>query len=62
MQPIVSLVFMDKYIPWFIVLNLGHLFNQIIERSQNFHLIVTAQQEPQPQQQNNHDCSWVETK
>ena len=25
-------------------------------------LIVTAQQQPQPQQQNNHNCSWVETK
>ena len=24
--------------------------------------IVTAQQQPQPQQQNNHNCSWVETK
>ena len=24
--------------------------------------IVTAQQKPQPQQQNNHNCSWVETK
>ena len=22
-------------------------------------LIVTAQQQPQPQQQNNHNCSWV---
>ena len=22
--------------------------------------IVTAQQQPQPQQQNNHNCSWVE--
>ena len=35
---------------------------------QNRHLattlinIVTAQQQPQPQQQNNHNCSWVETK
>ena len=25
-------------------------------------LIVTAQQQPQPQQQNKHNCSWVETK
>ena len=24
--------------------------------------IVTAQQQPQPQQQNNHNCCWVETK
>ena len=24
--------------------------------------IVTAQKQPQPQQQNNHNCSWVETK
>ena len=24
--------------------------------------IVTAQQQPQPQQQNNLNCSWVETK
>ena len=24
--------------------------------------IVTAQQQPQPQQQNNQNCSWVETK
>ena len=24
--------------------------------------IVTAQQQPQPQRQNNHNCSWVETK
>ena len=24
--------------------------------------IVTAQQQPQPQQQKNHNCSWVETK
>ena len=24
--------------------------------------IVTAQQQPQPKQQNNHNCSWVETK
>ena len=24
--------------------------------------IVTAQQQPQPQQQNNHNCSWFETK
>ena len=24
--------------------------------------VVTAQQQPQPQQQNNHNCSWVETK
>ena len=27
-----------------------------------FTAIVTAQQQPQPQQQNNHNCSWVETK
>ena len=27
-----------------------------------FGVIVTAQQQPQPQQQNNHNCSWVETK
>ena len=26
------------------------------------HVFVTAQQQPQPQQQNNHNCSWVETK
>ena len=25
-------------------------------------VFVTAQQQPQPQQQNNHNCSWVETK
>ena len=25
-------------------------------------LIVTAQQQPHPQRQNNHNCSWVETK
>ena len=25
-------------------------------------LVVTAQQQSQPQQQNNHNCSWVETK
>ena len=25
-------------------------------------LIVTAQQQPQPQQQNNQNCSWFETK
>ena len=25
-------------------------------------IIVTAQQQPQPQQQNNQNCSWVETK
>ena len=24
-------------------------------------VIVTAQQQPQPRQQNNHNCSWVET-
>ena len=24
--------------------------------------MVTAQQQPQPQQQNNHNCSWAETK
>ena len=24
--------------------------------------IITAKQQPQPQQQNNHNCSWVETK
>ena len=24
--------------------------------------IVTGQQQPQPQQQNNRNCSWVETK
>ena len=24
--------------------------------------IITAQKQPQPQQQNNHNCSWVETK
>ena len=24
--------------------------------------VVTAQQQPQPQQQNNQNCSWVETK
>ena len=24
--------------------------------------IVTAQQQPQPHQQNNNNCSWVETK
>ena len=26
------------------------------------YVIVTAKQQPQPQQQNNHNCSWVETK
>ena len=26
------------------------------------YLIVTAQQQPQPQQQSNHNFSWVETK
>ena len=26
------------------------------------YLIVTAQQQPQPLQQNNHNCSWFETK
>ena len=31
----------------------------IVQLSRN---IVTAQQQPQPQQQNNHNCSWVETK
>ena len=25
-------------------------------------IIVTAQQQPQSQQQNDHNCSWVETK
>ena len=29
---------------------------------QTLSFIVTAQQQPQPQQQNNHNCSWVETK
>ena len=24
--------------------------------------IVTAEQQPEPQQQNNNNCSWVETK
>ena len=28
----------------------------------HFWSIVTAQQQPQPQQQNNHNCRWVETK
>ena len=28
----------------------------------DFGLIVTAQQQPQPQQQDNHNCSWVESK
>ena len=37
------------------------------ERMMNYqvkHLMVfvTAQQQLQPQQQNNHNCSWVETK
>ena len=30
--------------------------------TQLYSIIVTAQQQPQPQQQNNHNCSWVETK
>ena len=28
----------------------------------SIYFVVTAQQQPQPQQQNNHNCSWVETK
>ena len=31
-------------------------------KGDNNESIVTAQQQPQPQQQNNHNCSWVETK
>ena len=42
----------------------GHLAPR---RHHNFNVwligvIVTAQQQPQPQQQNKHNCSWVETK
>ena len=36
----------------------GHY--EVMEHAARF--IVTAQQQPQPQQQNNHNCSWVETK
>ena len=28
----------------------------------NWISVVTAQQQPQPRQQNNHNCSWVKTK
>ena len=35
-------------------------FSSISSHSSTY--IVTAQQQPQPQQQDNHNCSWVETK
>ena len=35
--------------------------NTIDGNMKNDH-VVTAQQQPQPQQQNIHNCSWVETK
>ena len=35
---------------------------QSFDRFALIDFIVTAQQQPQPQQQNNHNCSWVETK
>ena len=35
-------------------------FNEILKPTAS--IIVTAQQQPQPQQQNNQNCSWVETK
>ena len=36
------------------------IFTQITKHDKG--IIFTAQQQPQPQQQNNHNCSWVETK
>ena len=38
------------------------ILNLDLLRTHKLYFIVTAQQKPQPQQQNNQNCSWVETK